>query len=298
MSGGRTGDEPRILVTGATGQVGWSTAKRLLEMGYAVIGATTDPNKAERQFGHGIRWVRFDFLDPSTYDGALEGVDRVFLMRPPALSKPEQLKPFVDHAREKGVEQVVFLSLLGIEKNPFPPHAKIEKLLQASGMAYTFLRPSFFMQNLTGPHLEDIRDRNELLVPARKAPVSFVDTRDIGEAAARILAAPIGAHRNMAYDLTGPEALTYAEAAAILSRVLGRSIVYPDPGVLHFRRHMIRRGFDKGYVNVMCMLYLLTGFGMSKRVTDDLERLLGRRPTSLEAFVRDHAGCWQPAESL
>jgi uncharacterized protein YbjT (DUF2867 family) len=284
--------EGRALVTGVTGNVGLYVARMLHQYGIPVTGAVTNVERARRIVGDAAELVRFDFLDSSTYGAALEGVDRLFLMRPPALSKPEQLQPFVESAKQRGVRHVVFLSLLGIEKNPFPPHAKIEKLLGASGLAYTFLRPSFFMQNMTGAHLEDIRDRHDIFLPAGRAPVSFIDTRDIGEAAARVLTNP-AAHMNRAYDLTGAGAITYAEAAAIFTRVLGTSVTYSNPSMLRFRREKLRQGVDKSFVTVMCALYLMTKLGMAKKVTADLERLLGRKPASFETFVRDHADCWR-----
>ncbi|WP_438446477.1 SDR family oxidoreductase [Gorillibacterium sp. sgz5001074] len=289
-------DNPSVnnaLITGITGNVGLYAAQELHRQGYQVTGAVTSPEHARQKLGEAYRLVRFDFREPATYAEALDGVDRIFLMRPPALSDPGQLAPFVAAAKARGVRHVVFLSLLGIEKNPFPPHAKIEKLLAASGMAYTFLRPSFFMQNLTGPHLEDIRDRNDVFVPAGRAPVSFIDTRDIGEAVARILMNP-DSHANRAYDLTGGEAITYHQAAAILTEVLERPITYSNPSTFRFRREKLRQGVDRSYVTVMCGLYLMTKLGMAKRVTGELERILGRRPNTFGAFARDHASCWLP----
>jgi len=218
-------------------------------------------------------------------------------MRPPNLSDAKQLEPFIRLAHSRGIRHIVFLSLLGIEKNPFPPHAKLEKLLVSSGIPYTFLRPSFFMQNMTGAHLEDIRDRNDIFLPAGRAPVSFIDTRDIGEAAAYILIQP-ELHHNKAYDLTGFEAITYHEAAHIFTEVLGRSITYSNPSTLRFRRHKLLQGVDKGFVTVMCALYLMTKLGMAKKVTSDLEGLLGRRPTSFKQFVQDHASLWHSNSTL
>lgn len=281
----------KALVTGITGNVGRYAAAELHRSGMPVTGAVTDPDRARRSLGDRYGLVRFDFLDPATYDEALDGADRIFLMRPPALSKPEQLIPFIVAAKARGIRHMVFLSLLGIEKNPFPPHARIEKLIAGSGMAYTFLRPGFFMQNMTGPHLEDIRDRNDLFLPAGRALVSLVDARDIGEAAARVLLDP-EAHSNRAYDLTGPEAITYGRAAAVLTKVLGRTITYSNPSLLRFRKEKLRQGADQSFVNVMCALYLMTRLGMAKKVTRDLEDLLGRRPATFETFARDHAACW------
>ncbi|WP_138494445.1 SDR family oxidoreductase [Paenibacillus pinistramenti] len=280
-----------ILVTGATGNIGLYAAKWLQEKGRVVKAAVTRPERAKAIIGPGIEAVRFDFLNPETYRDALAGTDRILLIRPPALNKPEQLYPFIDAARSEGILHIVFVSLLGAERNPFPPHHRIEKYIRQSGIGYTFLRPSFFMQNLTGPHRMDIKEHSDILIPAGHAKVSFIDTRDIGEAAARILIEP-ERHNGRSYSLTGPEALTYSDAAHIFSEVLGRRITYSNPSLSKFRKAMLSRGLPKGYVNVMAVLYLTTRFGMASRVTTELEGLLGRPPVQLAQFAADYLEEW------
>lgn len=280
----------KILVTGVTGNSGYFTAKYLGECGAEVLGAVTNLEKA-KHLDLNIEWVQFDFLNSRTYSAALAGVDRIFLVRPPMLSDPKQLYPFLEEAKGSGVQHIVFISLLGIERNPFPPHYKIEKFIESLGIPYTFLRPSFFMQNLNTTHQFDIKEKGDIFLPAGEARVSFIDTRDIGEAAARILFNPQN-HMNKAYTLTGPEALSYQDAAAIMTRILGKHITYSKPGVLAFRREMLRRGHAKGFVNVMAILYLTTRLGMAKQVTDDLAPLIQREPTTLEQYVINHAQYW------
>lgn len=279
------------LVTGITGNIGFFTAQKLLEEGFNIRGAVTDPERARRSLDDRVKLVKFDFLDPSTYAKALSGVDRLFLMRPPVLNKPRDLYPFIDAAVTAGVRHVVFISLLGIEHNPFPPHYKIEKYIKQSGIPFTFLRPSFFMQNLNTTHREDIRDRDDIFLPAGHAKVSFIDTRDIGEAAARVLMEP-ELHANKSYTLTGPEAVTYSEAACLFTEILGRSITYSNPSVGSFKKELLSRGIPKDFVNVMAVLYLTTRFGMANKVTNELEALLGRLPRTLAQYVHDYADEW------
>lgn len=234
----------------------------------------------------------FDFTDPSTYAGALEGVRQLLLIRPPSLTDVKAVfSPFLSYCEKQGVERVVFISLMGAEKNPFPPHYRIEKRLLSSSMSYTFIRPSFFMQNLLDPHGEDVRLRDEIFIPAGSARLSFIDTDDIGEMVARLLAREEGYDR--AYTVTGPQALSYEELAQMMSEVLGRSITYARPGLLSFRRRMISRGVDPAYASVMVALYLSTRLGMAKRVTEDAELLLGRPPRSLFSFIEAHKEAWR-----
>lgn len=282
----------RTLVTGITGNIGWYTAKKLMEEGVAVRGAVTNPERSRSQIDERIELVEFDFLNPATYQEALHKVDQVFLIRPPVLNRPEDLYPFINAAKREGIRHIVFISLLGIERNPFPPHYKIEKYIRKSGISYTFLRPSFFMQNLNTTHLEDIREHNEIFLPAGRAKVSFIDTRDIGEAAAQVLLDP-ASHQDQSYSLTGPEALTYEDAAALFTQQLGRKITYSNPSVFKFRSVLLERGIPKEFVNVMAMLYLTTRFGMAKKVTHELRTLLRREPTPLAQYILDYGDSWK-----
>ncbi len=152
-----------ILVTGATGTVGCEVARLLGAHGLPVRAALRDPGGAVPA---GVAPVPFDFGRPETYDLALRGVEALFLMRPPAITDTRRyVDPLIAAAREAGVRRVVFLSVLGAERLPVVPHRRIERSLEASGMAHTFLRPSFFMQNLSGVRRADIR-RGHIVVPA------------------------------------------------------------------------------------------------------------------------------------
>ncbi|KIL40288.1 hypothetical protein SD70_14425 [Gordoniibacillus kamchatkensis] len=281
-----------VLVTGITGNVGEFVAEHLLRRGASVRGAVTKAEKAREKWGSRVELVRFDFLEPATFDRALDGVSGLFLLRPPTIADPKPMMPFIQRAKERGVRHIVFLSLLGIERNPLPPHYRIEKYVKNSGVPYTFLRPSFFMQNLNTAHCADIRERSDIFIPAGKAPVSFVDTRDIGEAAAAVLCDP-ERYAHHGYTLTGGAALTFDEAAAIFTSVLGRPITYSNPSAGAFRREMMCRGMPREFVNVMVALYFTTKLGLAKRVTPELEALLGRKPTTFEQYVRDYADCWR-----
>lgn len=98
------------------------------------------------KYGAAAESVRFDFTDPATFAPALAEVDRVFIMRPPHLGKPEDLKPFVEAlARQGGIRLVSFLSPIGVENNPVPPHHKIEKYIEQAKLPYCHIRPSFFI---------------------------------------------------------------------------------------------------------------------------------------------------------
>jgi nucleoside-diphosphate-sugar epimerase len=190
------------------------------------------------------------------------------------------------------IKLVSFLSLMGVENNTIPPHHKIEKYIEKSGIPYAHVRPGFFMQNLSGIHSVEIREKDEICVPAGKSKTSFIDAADIGLATAVLLHDP-KKYRNTAYTITGPEALDYFQVAEILSRVTGRKITYAKPGYLRYRSYYImKRGLDKAFVNVTVALYFMTRMGTAKEVTNGFYELTGRKPRTLEEFARDNLRCF------
>ncbi len=281
----------KILLTGVSGNIGSAVVDYVKSEKVPFLAGVRNVEKS-RQNDASMEYVHFDFEDNSTYEDALKGVKRVFLVRPPQLTDVKGIfQPFIEKCKDAGVKQLVFLSLLGAEKNPFPPHHKIEKAIVASGIPYTFIRPSFFMQNLSTTHAEDIKERNDLFIPSGKAKISFIDTRDIGEIIGRTLLED--GHENKAYTITGPEAITYDRVAESMTKLLGRTITYSNPSLFAFRKEMIHRGVQKGFVTVMMVLYLTTQLGMAKSVTDTAETLLKRKPRTIDDFVKDHLEVWQ-----
>lgn len=276
----------KILVTGASGNVGSYVIKELLKLNEEVKAAGTNLQRLTEGFGNQVEAVYFDFKDKTTFEKALENVDRVFLMRPPHLGKPEDLYPFIDAVKSHKVKLVSFLSLMGVENNPIPPHHKIEKYIEKLEIPYAHVRPGFFMQNLSGIHSVEIREKNEIFIPAGKSKTSFIDGADIGLATAILLHQP-EKYKNTAHTITGPEALDYFQVAEILSRVTGRKIRYSKPGYLKYRNYYIKkRGLDKNYVNVTVALYFMTRMGTAKEVTNGFYKLTGRDPRTFEEFAK------------
>jgi uncharacterized protein YbjT (DUF2867 family) len=235
--------------------------------------------------------VLLDFTRTETFAPALDGVDRVFLVRPPHLADAKRyFAPFIDAAKTAGVRHIVFLSVIGVEHNHTVPHYRIEQLILASGIPYTFLRASFFMQNLNTTHRDEIRTRGEIIVPAGRSKTSFIDVRDIGAVAAQALTQ--AGHENRTYTLTGAEALDYYQVAYVFSSVLGRAIRYTNPSIASFFRYQRSQGKPFGVIAVMIMLYTLTRFGMSARTTPETAALLDRSPIPLRQYVEDYCAAW------
>jgi uncharacterized protein YbjT (DUF2867 family) len=276
------------LVTGATGTVGASVVTELLAAGEPVRAAVRRP--ATPAPG-GAESVRFDFADPASWSAAFEGVDRLFLMRPPAISDvTTYLQPVIRLAAERGLRQVVFLSVLGV--NRLLPHWRVEQDIAAAGLPYTFLRLSFFAQNLSGAYRDDIAKHHRIRLASGRGRTSFVDTRDVAAVAALALRSPV--EHAGAYTLTGPAALTYHQVASLLSAELGRPIDYQPIGLLRYRRELLAAGLEEPYVNVQLAINVVAALGRAGPVTSDVERLLGRPATPLARFIAEYAAAWRP----
>jgi uncharacterized protein YbjT (DUF2867 family) len=194
-----------IVLTGASGNVGTEVLKRLASTGQPVRVAAHHPSATWA--GH-VEVVPFAFEDPATHAAALRGANALFLLRPRG---PSDVTPLVDAAVQAGVQRVVFLSVSGAASNPHVPHRMVEQRIEATPLVWTFLRANFFMQNLSTVHRADIRERDDVFVPAGDGKVAYIDVRDIADAAVAALTADD--HACTAYELTGPDALDHAEVA-------------------------------------------------------------------------------------
>lgn len=281
-----------VLVTGAPGAVGTPLVLGLLAAGLPVRVAAHTPGRAASLVEAGADVVRFDMTDPSTF-GVFDGVRRMFLLRPPAIADVDDvIAPAIAAARERGVEHIVFLSIQGAERNRLVPHRAVEDHLRRHGPDWTFIRASYFMQNLATTHLADIVEHDEIFIPAgRRSRTAHVDARDVAAVAARALTED--GHAGQAYTPTGPRAMTYDECATILSDVMARTIRYADPAPWTYWHRMSARGMPIGMRAVTLGIYTAARFGMAAALTDDVHRLTGRRPTDFVEFAIAHRAVWE-----
>ncbi|WP_158550794.1 NmrA family NAD(P)-binding protein [Geodermatophilus sp. TF02-6] len=277
-------------MTGSSGNVGRWVGEELHAAGADVRCAVRPPSSGQLPEGT----VGFDFTDERTWAAAFAGVRALFLVRPPAIGNVRRdLLPAVAAAREAGVEHVVFLSIQGADRLRVVPHATVERWLQGSGLGWTFVRPSFFTQNLSTTHAPDIRDRDEVVVPAGRGRTAFVDTRDVAAVAAAALLDP-AAHRDQAWTPTGPEALTYTEVADVLTDVLGRPITYRDPGLPGWFRHARTvLGMPVGMAVVTAAIYTTARLGLAAGLTDHVEQVTGRPPASVRTTAVREQAAWR-----
>ncbi len=279
-----------VLVLGATGNVGGATVRALRRRGIPVRVATRNPRRGESEAG--VEQVVLDVFRPETFGAAVEGVGGLFLLRPPPVSRVgPTLNALTDVAVAAGVEHVVFSSVAGADTNAVVPHHRVETHLRDRVPSWTILRPGFFAQNLADAYRRDIVRDDRIHLPAGRGRVAFIDTRDIGEVAAEVFADP-SRHRGRGYTLTGPEALTFDEVAAMLTRTLGRPITYQPASVLGYARHLRAQGLPLAQVAVQTVLHTGLRRGDAETVDPTLEQLLGRPGRTLDDYVREHASTW------
>lgn len=270
-----------FLIIGATGNVGREVVKQLRQRG---VSFRVTNHRTEKV---GEQEVYLDLWNPETFLPGLAGIEKIFLIRPPQIADAQSyFLPFIQAAKQQGVKQIVFLSVMGVENLPMAPHAKIETYIREANIGYTFLRPSFFLQNLVTEHIDELRQDNTLYIPSGEVGTSLIDTRDIGEAAA--LSLLDSQHINKSYTLTGSESLSYYQVAQILSEELGRSIAYANPSPEQFSKHMLAKGVPAPYVEVTLGVYFIARSGITEAVTPDLEALLGHPAKTVRDFVRDY----------
>lgn len=279
-----------IVVTGATGNVGSAVVNHLVAMGQKVRAADHRPVNHGRP--KGVETAILDFFDATTFGPVLRGADAVFLLRPPPISRVgPTLNRFIDAARDAGAGHVVFSSVAGADKNRVVPHHRVEKHLIASDLAWTILRPGFFTQNIETAYARDISNDDRIYVPAADGRAAFIDTRDIGEIAAKAFVEP--GHKGMAYELTGPEAISFQELAQVLTDMLDRPITYEPAGVPSYFRHLLKQGLPVPHALVQTVLHAGLRRGDAESVTLETAQLLGRPPITVREYIEDQVEVWR-----
>jgi uncharacterized protein YbjT (DUF2867 family) len=272
---------PLTLVLGATGKTGSRVANRLLSRGV--------PVRTAARSGAG---AHFDWDDPATYAPALDGVKRVYLLGPVMRTDfAGQVSVFLDQAEAAGATHVTYLSAYGADSAP--PGTAMRSveldLLGRPGLTHTILRPAWFMQNFSETFLRPVG--GAIVVPAGDGAEAFVDAEDIAAVASVTLADP-EAHAGGQYALTGPEALTIAEAARIISDASGHAVHYADIDRDEWVAAVVAGGVPAGYGAVLRVLTETIASGHGAQPSTDVEKVTGAAPERFADFARRTAAAW------
>lgn len=279
----------KILITGATGNIGFEVIRFLYKNGTTnkIVAAVRNVEKARITFKEfpELEFSEFDFEIPDLAEKALEDMDCVFLLRPPHLSDIEIFRPLVAKIKEKGISEIVFLSVQGAEKSKVIPHNKIEKLIKDVGLNYIFLRPSYFMQNLTTTLIGDLRAKQQIILPAGDAKFNWVDIENIAEVAA-VTIDNFEMYKNEAIEITGSENENFETVAKLLSKTLDKKIEFVNANPFRFYSVKKKEGIAKGLILVMIMLHFLPRFQKEPVISNYYEKLTGKKPTKLIEFIK------------
>ena len=279
-----------ILITGASGNAGGTVLREVLKSGSGARAMYRSKEESVK-VPHGATAVIADFADKQSLRRALEGVVTVYLVCSPVRELVELESNMVDACREAGVKHVVLNSALGAGDFPksFPSwHRKVEDKLKASGMSHTILRPNGFMQNLIVYFAPSIRAQSAFYQSTGNAKISHLDLRDIAAAATKILRSP-AQHAEKIYELNGPEALSYAEVAAKISKATGRTVQYVDIPPDAQRKALLDMGMPDFMVTALLELQEYYASGKASRVDGTLESLIHRAPTKMNDFLKEFA---------
>lgn len=278
-----------ILITTA-GKVGAEAARLLADRGEPVRVLVRDPVKVTALARSGVEVVAGDLEDPVTLDVAMRGVSSVVLVSP---AIPVQELNVVDSAVRAGVGHVVKVTSKASSDSPIArrrDQAAIEKRLIASGVGYTLLRNNAYMQNffMSAP---SIATTSSFGSAAGDGRLGMIDTRDVAAVATQIAAAP-AAHAGKTYWPTGPESISFADAAQVLSTVLGRPIAFEPLTVEEQTQALIDVGLPEALAAMNAQAVGLFAEGDCDYVTDDVALILGRPAQSFEQFATDHAAAF------
>jgi uncharacterized protein YbjT (DUF2867 family) len=272
----------RVLVLGATGKTGSRVAGRLSEQGVSV-----------RTAARGGADIGFDWNNPATFEGALQGVTGVYLVSPVMrVDFAGVVSDFLDQAERAGVQNVTYLSAYGMEHAPAEMALRAVELdLESRGsFTHSILRPAWFMQNFSETFLKPVED--EIVVPGGTGAEAFVNAEDIASVAAATLAEP-ERHAGRAYAPTGPESLTLDEAVRIISAAAGRPIVYRDTDRAEWVGAMVRSGVPAEYGEVLRSLTETIASGRGSRPNGDVLAATGAAPVSFADFAAEAAPAWK-----
>jgi uncharacterized protein YbjT (DUF2867 family) len=297
-----------ILVTGATGTVGSEVVKQLLsakgerqEEEMRIKAAARSANDSTFR-NLGIQTVELDYNKPDTLTAAFKDVDKLFLLTPFQSNMVDLTSNLVNVAKNAGVKYIVKQSVLGADAQPaITPsrlHRQAEKIIEESGIPFTFLRPNFFMQNFVTFYSNFIKTQGAFYVPAGDAKASFVDVRDIAAVAVQALSGrsgknDTGDHIRKSYDITGGEALSYGQAAEILSKEIGKKVNYVNILDEDARKGMKDMGADEWTINSMIELFGITRAGYLSEISPAVEQVTGNKPITFSQFASDYAGAFK-----
>lgn len=280
-----------ILLTGITGNVGGATARALLQQGVTFRALVRDPAKAAAWVEQGVELVQGDVEDAAAVKRALDGVDRAVLVMPNGETQERSELAFIATAREVGLPWLIKVSSPEAVRGTTSPiplaHIAAEDAMMASGMPWTFVRPSFYMRNLRGS-VAAARASGKLSMPMGNGTVALTHVDDAGDFIAHILTdGEPQRHHGQCYDITGPDpVMNFHDIARLIGEAIGREVVYEDCDPTAFQEAIRPFHRNQWHSDAVARLFAeIADDTTPGHKTDTFERMMGRPGTSFRDYL-------------
>ena len=279
----------KIAITGATGQLGNLVIEQLLQLTAAqnIVALVRKIDKAEHFKVQGIEPREFDYDRPETLVPALLGIDKLLLISANEIGRrTPQHKAVIDAAKVAGVPYLAYTSLLRANTSPLglaQEHRETEKLIQDSGITYTFLRNNWYSENYLAGVAHTI-EIGTLFGAAQDGRISSASRIDYAEAAAKVLTST--GHENKTYELAGSESFSLSDLATFIGQAVNKDIIYQNLSAEEYTQGLTQAGLPAGLVDVIVDADIQTIQGAMYSASKDLEQLIGHKTTSIQDAIK------------
>ena len=279
----------KILITGATGNVGGEILNRL-DCRADIYAGVRNIERAKNLHLQNHKLCVIDF-EKKIYPQI--DFDAVFLIRPPQLAKPDLFRKYLTTL--KPTTKVVFLSVRGADTKSYLPHAKIEKIINTLGLKHTFIRPSYFMENLTTTLWNELAKNNRIYLPSSDLVFNWIAVTDVAEVAIEALKRDL---TKDSLEITGSSNLNFDRVVSAINNICTTNIKYASPSLIQFVIYNLKNRKKISYILVMILLHYLPRFDKNNnRTSTDFQNVSDRQPVSIEKFIRDNCKLFQQIEA-
>jgi len=279
-----------ILITGATGKTGSATAKSLGEKGETFRALIRNEEKKEGLVSLGGEVVIGSIENTEVVNQSMQGVKTVLVLLPNSESQLALEKQLVDSAKQAGVERIVKMSSIEATPDATSPipklHLESEEYIKQSGLAWTMIKPNFYMQNLLAS-AGTIKEQGKIFLPMGEGKTGMIDTTDVGKVLAKVLSED--GHESMNHEITGPEILSFYEVAEIFSQALGKQVDYVDVPMDAYKETLGQFLTNQWHLDAVIDLFNGIAEGGIEDKTDTFNELMGETPKSLSQFLAENS---------